>query len=253
MTKWVWKGLQTGINTTEYPGFPEMSAGVSPGRPGGKEFVEEKEIQHVVDLCPTGALHPIEKNISVDHRRCIHCFRCRHLPAEPLTWEPGYEWGEFVSNQGPFGKTFSTSLHIRILDAGACGACLSEIKQLNNPYYNIHRLGFFITPTPRTADVLLVAGPGTDHMRLPLEKTFEAMPAPKRVVAVGACALAGGIFGPSFATHAGAGEIVPVDVEVPGCPPPPLAIIHGLLVATGRKKALRFPSHRETEGKGERS
>jgi Ni,Fe-hydrogenase III small subunit len=129
-----------------------------------------------------------------------------------------------------------------VVDAGACGACLSEIEQLNKPYYNIHRLGFFLTPTPREADVLLVAGPVTDHMRMALKKAYEAMPTPKRVVAVGACALCGGVFGPSFISGGGASDIVPVDVAVPGCPPPPLALIHGLLATVGRKPSASWPS-----------
>ena len=120
-------------------------------------------------------------------------------------------------------------------DAGDCGACLNEVKQLNNPYYNMHRLGFFITPTPRHADVLLVVGPVTDHMRVALKKIYDAMPTPKRVVAVGACALSGGVFAESFVCGKGASTLLPVDVEVPGNPPPPLAILHGLLVAVGRK------------------
>ncbi|MGC2075523.1 MAG: hydrogenase [Xanthobacteraceae bacterium] len=133
---------------------------------------------------------------------------------------------------------FGRSLHVRFVDAGACGACMSEARQINNPYYNMHRLGFFITPTPRNADILLVAGPVSDAMRLPLLKTYEAMPKPNRVVAIGACAASGGVFGPSFAALGGAAEIVPVDVVVPGCPPPPLAILHGLLVAVERKPPL---------------
>ena len=112
---------------------------------------------------------------------------------------------------------------------------MSEARQINNPYYNMHRLGFFITPTPRNADVLLVAGPVADAMRLPLRKTYEAMPTPKRVVAIGACAASGGIFGPSFAASGGAAEIIPVDVIVPGCPPPPLAILHGLACGGARE------------------
>ena len=132
---------------------------------------------------------------------------------------------------------FGRSLHVRFVDAGACGACMSEARQINNPYYNMHRLGFFITPTPRNADILLVAGPVSDAMRLPLRKTYEAMPAPKRVVAIGACAVSGGVFGPSFAAAGGAAEIIPVDVVVPGCPPPPLAILHGLLLVVREKAA----------------
>jgi Ni,Fe-hydrogenase III small subunit len=132
-------------------------------------------------------------------------------------------------------KPFSRSLHVRFVDGGACGACLSEIEQINKPYYNMHRLGFFVTPTPRDADVLMVAGPVTDHLRLAIRKTYEAMPAPKRVLAIGACALSGGIFSPSFACSSGLSELVPVDIGVPGCPPPPLAIIHALLVAVSRR------------------
>ena len=150
---------------------------------------------------------------------------------------------------GKLAGMFGRSLHVRFVDAGACGACMSEARQINNPYYNMHRLGFFITPTPRSADILLVAGPVSDAMRLPLRKTYEAMPTPKRVVAIGACAASGGIFGPSFAASppeisliGGAAEIIPVDVIVPGCPPPPLAILHGLLVAVERKPPLALVS-----------
>src|SRR5579863_716992 len=135
------------------------------------------------------------------------------------------------------GQPFHRSVHILVIDAGDCGACLNEVKQLNNPYYNMHRLGFFITPSPRHADVLLVVGPVTDHMRVALRKTYEAMPTPKRVIAVGACALSGGVFADSFVCARGAAEELPVDVAVPGNPPPPLAILHGLLVAVGRKPA----------------
>ena len=102
------------------------------------------------------------------------------------------------------------------MDAGDCGACLNEVKQLNNPYYNMHRLGFFITPTPRHADVLLVVGPVTDQMRFALKKIHDAMPTPKRVVAVGACALSGGVFAKSFVCANGVADVLPVDVEVPG-------------------------------------
>lgn len=253
MTKWVWKGLQTGIKTTSYPSGLETAPGISPGRPRGSKREDEDSTPSLAGICPTGALKEAGRGISVDYGRCIHCYRCKRQNPIPMSWEEGFEWAETTGKGKVLQGPFSRSLHIRVVDAGACGACLGEIKQMNNPYYNIHRLGFFITPTPRTADVLLVAGPGTDHMRLPLEKAFEAMPAPKRVVAVGACALRGGIFGPSFATHGGIDEMVPVDVEVPGCPPSPLAIIHALLVTAGRRKPSGAPLPAEAEKKGERS
>lgn len=231
MSDWVLKGLKTGIKTTRYPDKRETRPGVSPGLP-----VLGQEIAGVADLCPTNALSAEGNSVTVDYCHCVHCFRCaRPQGAAPVPWEYGYEWaaaeGEGVLERHVFGS----SLYVLVVDAGDCGACLSEIAQLNNPYYNMHRLGFFITPTPRSADILLIIGPVTAHMRLPLRKAYEAMPTPKRVVAVGACALSGGVFGPSFVSGSGAASVIPVDVLVPGCPPPPLAILHGLLVAVGRK------------------
>lgn len=238
MTKWVLKGLRTGIVTTTYPDREETAPGVSPGFP---EIGPSSGSEPATDCanCPAAALTSNGEGVSVDYRRCIHCFRCLRGETGPATWREGYQWA--VRRADPADETpaltgiFRKSLHIRVVDAGACGACLSEIEQLNKPYYNMHRLGFFLTPTPREADVLLVAGPGTNHMRLALEKTYEAMPTPKKVIAVGACALSGGVFGPSFASGAGVPGEIPVEVAVPGCPPPPLAIIHGLLVLVGRK------------------
>jgi Ni,Fe-hydrogenase III small subunit len=239
MTNWVLQGLRTGIVTTGYPNGPETTGGVSPGRPGESRRDLGTEIDSLISCCPTGALGALEGQISVDYRRCIHCYRCIRGFSSTMGWDPGYEWaGSTAHDQGsanPLGKAFTRSLHIRLVDAGACGACISELEQTAKPHYNLHRLGFFVTPTPREADILLVAGPGTDHMRLPLTKTYHAMPSPKRVIAVGACALSGGIFGRNFVSSGGVSEVIPVDVGVPGCPPPPLAILHALLVAVGRR------------------
>ncbi|MGC8905819.1 MAG: hypothetical protein ACP5M0_00075 [Desulfomonilaceae bacterium] len=239
MSKWVLLGIRSGTKTTRYPSYTESAAGISPGRPKDTLMADEIARGVVRDVCPTGALDAKNDRIAVDYRRCVSCRRCDRGAAAPLDWEESWEWaslsGPDPNSSGVLARPFSQSLHIRVLDAGACRACLSEIEQLGKPYYNIHRLGFFMTPTPRHADVLLVAGPVADNMRLPLEKAYDAMPSPKRVVAVGACALSGGIFGPSFTSYSGVKNVLPVDVEIPGCPPPPLAIIHGLLVLTGRR------------------
>ena len=145
--------------------------------------------------------------------RCIHCFRCVRGTNSPLGWDSGYEWASAVLDREDPGQAlrpgFRRSVHILVVDAGDCGACLNEVKQLNNPYYNMHRLGFFLTPTPRHADVLFVVGALTDHMRVPLRKAYDAMPSPKRVIAVGTCALSGGIFGRSFICAGGVAEIAP--------------------------------------------
>jgi Ni,Fe-hydrogenase III small subunit len=234
MSQWVIKGIRTGIKTTAYPRRTENAAGVTPGLPRGGAFGAGAVV--LVDRCLTHALERTDGEISVDSRRCVHCYRCVRGVEHPLNWDLTYEWAGTVAQRGnELGQPFQRSIHILVVDAGDCGACLNEVKQLNNPYYNMHRLGFFITPTPRHADVLLVVGPVTDQMRFALKKIYDAMPTPKRVVAVGACALSGGVFAKSFVCANGVAEVLPVDVEVPGNPPPPLAILHGLLVAVGRK------------------
>ena len=235
MTKWVWRGLRTGIKTTTYPRTQETTPGVSPGRPADTRFSREEDAGAVVHLCPTGALRSVKDEVLVNRELCIHCSRCRQRDSVSNGWEDGFEWSRFTKEGHGLGGPFSRSLHIRVLDAGACGACMSEIKQITGPYYNIHRLGFFITPTPRAADILLVAGPLTEHMAGALRKTYEAMPLPKKVIAVGTCALSGGVFGTGFASRGGIGEAVPIDIKVPGCPPPPLAIVHALLLAAGKR------------------
>ena len=238
MSQWVIKGIRTGIKTTAYPRGAERAAGVTPGLPRGGDFGAgsgraRRTMSHA------RARSDATETISVDNRRCVHCYRCVRGVEQPLNWEHDLRMGgrSRRSRRNEFGQPFRRSIHILVVDAGDCGACLNEVKQLNNPYYNMHRLGFFITPTPRHADVLLVVGPVTDQMRFALKKIYEAMPTPKRVVAVGACALSGGVFAKSFVCANGVADVLPVDVEVPGNPPPPLAILHGLLVAVGRKAA----------------
>jgi Ni,Fe-hydrogenase III small subunit/formate hydrogenlyase subunit 6/NADH:ubiquinone oxidoreductase subunit I len=133
---------------------------------------------------------------------------------------------------------FGRSLHIRQVDAGSCNGCEMEIQGLNNPIYDIERFGIHFVASPRHADMLLVTGPVTRNMELALRKTYDAMPAPRLVVAVGACGCSGGIFGVNYASLGGVDRILPVDVYIPGCPPNPHALLHGILVATGRMTAI---------------
>lgn len=126
------------------------------------------------------------------------------------------------------------SLAIREVDAGSCNGCEIEIGALNNPVYDLERLGIHFVASPRHADMLLVTGPVTRNMEIALSKTYGATPAPKIVVAVGACGISGGIFGNNYAIVGGVDTVVPVDVFIPGCPPRPHALIHGILLALGR-------------------
>jgi Ni,Fe-hydrogenase III small subunit len=130
-------------------------------------------------------------------------------------------------------RQFGRSLHIRTLDTGSCAVCEQEIRLLAAPHYDLHRLGFFFTPAPRHADLLLATGPMIRAMDVAARKAYEAMPGPKVVVATGACAL-GGVYQADAFVHGTVSEILPVDVWIPGCPPSPLALLHGLLVAVGR-------------------
>ncbi|HDL85034.1 MAG TPA: NADH:ubiquinone oxidoreductase [Candidatus Acetothermia bacterium] len=233
MSQWVFAGLKAGIVTTPYPRREDHAHGITPGRPRGGVVASPEEI---ASHCPVGALAATGEGITVDRGRCIHCPACR----ADIPWEETYEWATVPpeAKEAEVERPFRRSLHVLVVDAGDCGACLSEVGQLNNPYYNMHRLGFFITPTPRKADLLLLVGPMTEHMKLAVEKAYAAMPTPKRVMAVGTCAASGGIFGSSFVAGHGANEVGSVDVVVPGCPPPPLAILHGLLLVAGRAQEV---------------
>ena len=126
------------------------------------------------------------------------------------------------------------SLHVRHLDAGSCNGCDWEIQALLGPTYDIQRLGIDIVASPRHADLLLVTGSVTRHLEQAARLTYEAMPEPRLVVAVGACACGGGVLQGSYCTAGGVPNVLPVDIFVPGCPPRPQALIHGLLVALDR-------------------
>jgi len=122
------------------------------------------------------------------------------------------------------------SLAIRQVDAGSCNACELEINALNNPVYALDRFGINFVASPRHADVLLVTGPMTKSMRVALERTYRATPAPKWVVTAGICALNGGLFAQSYAcVEGGVSTVVPVDLHIPGCPPSPTELLRGLL------------------------
>lgn len=121
------------------------------------------------------------------------------------------------------------SLAIREVDAGSCNGCELEINALANPFYDFERFGLHIVASPRHADVLMVTGPVTLNMREALLRTYDAVPAPKWVIAVGGCALDGGIFAGSYACADGVASTIPVDLHIPGCPPSPTALLKGLL------------------------
>ncbi|MCK9379851.1 MAG: formate hydrogenlyase [Sulfuritalea sp.] len=128
------------------------------------------------------------------------------------------------------------ALTIRLVDAGSCNGCELELNALTNPYYNIEGLGIKFVASPRHADMLMVTGPVSRHMVVALQRTWQAMPAPKLVVAVGDCGCTGGLFGESYASCGKVANVIPVDVAIPGCPPPPLDLLRGILTAIRSRK-----------------
>ena len=134
-------------------------------------------------------------------------------------------------------KLFGRALAIREVDAGSCNGCEIEISGLTSPVYDSERFGIHFVASPRHADMLLVTGPVTRNMEVPLRKTYEATPDPKLVVAVGDCAKTCGVFKGSYALAGSVDQIVPVDVFVTGCPPEPADILRGILTAINRPSA----------------
>jgi len=132
-------------------------------------------------------------------------------------------------------QVLGRSLHIREVDAGSCNGCEIEVVGLNSPVYDVERFGIHFVASPRHADMLLVTGPVSRNMELALRKTYEATPEPRLVVATGACACAGGIFGQNYASLGGVDKVIPVDVYIPGCPPNPYALLNGIFLAIGRR------------------
>ena len=133
-------------------------------------------------------------------------------------------------------RYFAGALTISHVDAGSCNGCELEINALGNPYYNLEGLGIKFVASPRHADMLLVTGPVSRHMEVALKRTYEATPEPKLVVALGDCGCTGGIFGESYASCGRVSNVIPVDVAVRGCPPPPFAIMQGILTAISTRK-----------------
>lgn len=138
--------------------------------------------------------------------------------------------------QGNICRVFGRALCIRHVDAGSCNGCELEIHALNNPYYNLEGQGIRFVASPRHADALLVTGPVSRHMAEALRRTYDATPEPKLVIAVGDCGACGGVFGESYASLGRIANVIPVDAIVPGCPPSPLALLHGILSAVRQKR-----------------
>ncbi|NLU76675.1 NADH:ubiquinone oxidoreductase [Streptomyces sp. HNM0575] len=252
---WFWRGLRDGVVTTRYPERPDPYASDFPAAITVRSGAPPLSPQEAAGLCPTGAVTTDDDgNARLDRGRCILCGRCTKVRPDVFAEAPGTETAatsrEALVVPQPYGDDaelaavrqelaartarFRRSLHIRHVDAGSDGSEEWEIAALLNPVYDIHRLGMFLTASPRHADVLLVTGAGARGMAAPLRRTYESTAQPVVVVAVGTDACSGGLHADSYATHCGVRNLVDVDIWVPGSPPSPFSLLHALLMATGR-------------------
>ncbi len=147
MSRWVLTGLSRGIITTKYPKKKDKTPGITPGIP--VTYMGNKIYEKIIEICPTNAIYMKDNIPRVDISKCIHCLRCIRHGKDSISWAMDYEWAQAVHEHFSLPSIFKKSAHIRVVDAGDCGACLNEVKLLNNPYYNMHRLGFFYYSHPK--------------------------------------------------------------------------------------------------------
>ena len=256
MPFWTLFGLQKGLATDSVS--DKTTTGAQPGVWGLPRLERDRCLDNCracTEICLPGALGlestQSGERLTIDYGKCIGCQLCvETCPNNALLkshdWAFGVQdrkdliWAEALSSEPAqqlaesIQKYFGRSLHIRHVDAGSCNGCESELQALNNPYYNLHRLGIFFTPSPRFADLLLVTGSVTYAMHDPLLATYNAMPEPRRVMAMGTCAVSGGVTGGGYSCGNGLEGVLPVDLYVPGCPPNPSAMIHAILLLLSR-------------------
>jgi Ni,Fe-hydrogenase III small subunit/ferredoxin len=255
---WALRGLRNGVLTSRWPARPDSYAEGTRGPALVLDGRAAGSAESLMALCPTGAIRPGEGgSIRIDQGGCILCGRCTTARPDVFGWSAGpgaaalsrsalvvpavteteAELATVRRQLLARTRVLHRSVHLRHVDAGSDGSEEWEIMALLNPVYDIHRLGMFFTASPRHADVLLVTGSGARGMTEPLRVTYEAMPHPKVVIAVGTDAVSGGLVSPSYATSGGIGDVVPVDIWLPGSPPSPFSILSALLLALGRLPA----------------
>jgi Ni,Fe-hydrogenase III small subunit/ferredoxin len=253
---WVLRGLRDGVLTTRWPARPDPYADSGRG-PATVLTPRPAEAGQLGGLCPTGAIARDDGGLRLDQGRCVQCGRCVAARPDVFGWSQGpaaaalsrsglvvpeiAETPERLAavRDGLRARTAALrrSVHLRHVDAGSDGTEEWEILALFNPVYDAHRLGIFLTASPRHADILLVTGAGARGMTEPLRRTYDAMPDPKIVIAVGTDAVSGGLVAPSYAVTGETAAAVPVDIWLPGSPPTPFSILHALLLAVGRLPA----------------
>ena len=253
MLKIILARLQQGHQTFKYPDGPPPTL---PDRFRGRPTINAAQCpagcNACVRVCPTGAIVLNDNHPVIDMGTCLFCAECAHAcPQQNIAFTDKYWLAARrrqemvidsqhtaqpcdVAMDKDLKKLFGRSLKLRQVSAGGCNACEADTNVLNTLAWDLGRFGIQFVASPRHADGLLITGPVTENMRLALKKTYDAVPEPKIVIAVGACAISGGPYKGHEQVENGADAVVPIDLYIPGCPPHPLTILDGLIRFLGR-------------------
>jgi Ni,Fe-hydrogenase III small subunit/NAD-dependent dihydropyrimidine dehydrogenase PreA subunit len=249
MLKVLLERLRQGYRTSAFPDEPPAL----PDRFRGLPVIDPSRCadgcRACAEACPTGAI-TANGGVTLDLGRCLFCPECvEACPEGAIAFTPehrlaartrkglvvdGDEYPRAGALEESLRRLFGRSLKLRVVSAGGCNGCESDVNVLGTPVFDLGRFGIQFVASPRHADGLLITGPVTENMRLALKKTYDAVPSPKIVIAVGACAISGGPYVDHSEVHNGADSTVPVDLYVPGCPPHPFTILDGMLRLLGR-------------------